>query len=177
MSQHAIEVISQQIWSQRYFTKRFKSKQTSLYIFYLKALFAAQFFTSCNHFCNISEPWSITLAFLYMINWICMKMIFLNSIEQPFFKFFCCLLDPNFKIPETKELRKIIIQYANSILLVKIKNLKTNYVSNTVIVIQQLQLFQIYFQMEKRIFFSKANSISFKFIKKFETYIFFTIKW
>lgn len=66
------------------------------------------------------EPWSITLAFVNLINWICIKMISLNSIE-PFFKFLCCLLDPNFKIPEIKELRKIFIQYANSILLIKIK--------------------------------------------------------
>lgn len=69
------------------------------------------------------------IASLYLIKWISIKMLSINSIESPFFKFFCKLLDPSFEIPGQRELRELIINYSEYLMDFTLKNSKSNFYS------------------------------------------------
>lgn len=79
-----------------------------------------------NHVCNYVIDMRIQFA---LINWISIKMLSLNSIEHPFIKKFCFLLNVKLEIPKPKILSQMIINYLNLIIENTIKSMKSQYVS------------------------------------------------
>lgn len=88
---------------------------------------------SCfNHLCHPiinTNSNRIQFALIYLINWICIKMISINAIMHPFFQKFCSFLNDDFKIPKPKKMRSLIINYSKIIIENLIKNMKSSYVS------------------------------------------------
>lgn len=79
--------------------------------------------------CKIPHQTRYEIATLYLIKWISLKMLSINAIEHPFFQYFCNLLDPGYKIPKTKKLRSLIIEYADFVFDNLLKNSISDYFS------------------------------------------------
>lgn len=82
-----------------------------------------------NHICKLYNNIRHGMATIYLIKWISIKMLSINSIESQTFKKFCQLLDPQFKIPDQEELRSLIIDYSKYVKDYTIINSKSSYLS------------------------------------------------
>lgn len=139
---------------------------------------------SClNHQCQQSVNTNcnkLQSALLYLINWICIKMISINAIEHPFFQKFCSFLDENFKVPKPKVMRSLIIEYSKSVLETLIQNIKTPYISIMIdgatkwdhhyITIILYSRFEYVYYKTKRVYRENAKAIS-KFLKECINYL------
>ena len=85
--------------------------------------------SSDEHFCQKYIIIKNDYALTFLIKWISNKMITFNSIEDPIFKNFCMILNPDFQIPKPKELRKRVIEYSKVIHSESLSNIQSQYVS------------------------------------------------
>lgn len=82
-----------------------------------------------NHVCKIYNSVRHGMATIYLIKWLSIKMLSINSIESSVFKKFCQLLDPQFVIPNKVNLRSLIIDYSKYIKDYTIINSKSSFLS------------------------------------------------
>lgn len=113
--------------------KELQLKEDQPRIFIGKCPFCGNLFyskrTASFHFCQPQEENKIRMAMIYLIKWLCFKMIPLNAIEDPLFKSFCYILDPNLIIPPPAEMRSIIISFSDCLLNYQIKKARSKYFS------------------------------------------------
>lgn len=115
------------------FVKEIQSKADEPRIYIAKCPFCGNIFYSKRaatfHKCQKPEQIKYKLAIVYLIKWICFKMISINAIEDPLFKTFCQILDPEIIIPPPAVMRSLIINFSDFLLEYQFRNTQSNYFS------------------------------------------------
>lgn len=104
--------------------KEFQLKEDQQRIFNSKCHYCGNFFIQ-----KRQEENKFRMAMIYLVKWLCFKIILLNAIEDPLFKSFCYILNPIIIIPPPAMMISIIIAFSDCLLNYQIRKTRSKYFS------------------------------------------------